>query len=173
MTDKEPEARFAGAKEFIDPRPSDEVCRAIGKVATEWALLEHYIDRTIWAVAGVSPEIGACLTSQFSSPRPRLAALSALCARRGLDQSIISSINAFAEKTRGLGGQRNRLLHDSWGMGKSSGTTYRLEVTADRKPVLEFKEVDMGAVVELAKMIRCQRFHYNDIDKQITSALSS
>jgi hypothetical protein len=170
MSDEE---RFAGAQELIDPHPTDEVCGAIGNVATEWALLEHYIDRTIWAVAGVSPEIGSCLTSQFSSPRPRLVALSALCARRGLYEEIISKINAFSEKVRKLGGQRNRCLHDSWGIGKPSKKTYRLEVTADRKPVLEFKEVDPSTVLELAKKIRAHRFEYNEIDKAIMAALAS
>ncbi len=93
--------------EFLDPVDIPlEILGAIGGVASQWALLEHYIDRTIWVLAGLDWEKGACLTAQLAHIGRRLDAVISLV--RLLDikddkkNKLAAALNSFAEATNQL-----------------------------------------------------------------------
>lgn len=59
MTETKPETG-----EFPPTHIDAEFAEVIGHVAAAWASIELNINIGIWVVAGLSPSLGACLTSQ-------------------------------------------------------------------------------------------------------------
>jgi len=106
----------------------------IARVVTGWAQLEHDIDGATWELANLydTPEIGACLTAQFTTVNARLNALISLARVRGIPDFQIGKLNKFRERVTGLADRRNRVAHDPWlsayGTGmKDLGKVYRLQ----------------------------------------------
>ena len=61
------------------PLPEDHPFYAlVGRVASEWAHLEHIIDLTIWKLLDVDDRLGACLTAQYPGVGHRLVTMT-LC----------------------------------------------------------------------------------------------
>src|SRR6266704_5852432 len=62
------------------PIPRDHPHLAlIGRIAVEWAAIEHQLDVIIWRLASLEPHVGACLTAQIMGVGPRFLTLIALC----------------------------------------------------------------------------------------------
>jgi hypothetical protein len=57
---------------------------AIAQVISVWARLEYDIDELIWELARLEPDIGACLTAQFSTVNARFNALLAVARLSGI-----------------------------------------------------------------------------------------
>lgn len=136
-----------------------EYAEAIGYVVTAWAKVEHDIDEMIWSSAGIEDhDIGACLTSQYSSIHARLNALLALATLKGEPESEITKLNRFQKRIASLSERRNRLVHDSWKTAwkfkeSRSTKTYRLQRTARAKLDHEYKPVSLEELVALRKDI--------------------
>lgn len=109
---------------------------AVGKVASNWSVFEHFVHSSLWVLAKVDDDAGACLTSQIAGPGRALDAFAALVRVRGGDDPLIKLINQFAAKTRTLGEKRNRAVHDSWNWNKDTGKSYRLQITAQKTLVM-------------------------------------
>jgi hypothetical protein len=148
-----------------------EVHAAIGAVAAEWSLFEHAINRFIWELAEVEDEVGACITSQIISIRGRLDAAISLCRLRGAPDGLLKDLNRFAEASNGLGRQRNRIVHDTWSYGLTTGKTYRLEVTADKRPVFEFKDHSESEILQTAIKLAENRAEWGKLATKILDAL--
>jgi hypothetical protein len=136
-------------------RPSEtelapEFYQAIGRVATEWALLEFLIDEAIWRLAGLSQETGACITSHLQSANRRMQALIALVRLRGGLPSHITSLNKTSSRMDELARMRNRFIHDTWSHREETGAHYRLNITAERMLDLAYKPVTQE---ELAQFV--------------------
>jgi hypothetical protein len=160
-------------KKFFDPNPPDELHMAIGRVSNQFALLEYYINRTIWKLAKVKPQLGACITAQIIPIAGRMNALETLAVARGLSKGTIADIRKFAGGAMDLGQKRNRILHDTWAIERRSKKTVRLEVTAKTNPVYRFKQEDAKHVLSVANEIQKARFKFNAIDETITAELRS
>lgn len=136
-----------------------DFAEAIGYVVTAWARVEHDIDEMIWSSAGIEDhDIGACLTSQYSSVHARLNALLALSTLKGEPASEIAKLNRFRDRVAGLSERRNRLVHDSWKtawnlQGARSSRTYRLQRTARAKLDHDYKAVSLEELAALRKDI--------------------
>jgi hypothetical protein len=124
-------------RKFIkDNADRQQLYAAVGKVASNWAVFEHMLHSSLWVLAKVGDEAGACLTSQIPGPGRALDAFVSLVRLHGGDESLIKTINQFSEKTRGLGDKRNRAVHDSWNWDRATGSPYRLEISARKRIVM-------------------------------------
>jgi hypothetical protein len=119
-----------------------EYADLIASIASCWATLEFYVNNSIWIVAAVDSQTGACMTSQIYTLQGRLAALLSLLKLHKAPSNLISRVNKFAENIRGPQENRNRVVHDIWLMdNRNPGSMGRLETTAPKK--LQFKVTDV------------------------------
>jgi hypothetical protein len=105
----------------------------------------------------------------------RLDALAALIhfldIKEDTRNKIISSLNSFNQESTGLSKKRNRYVHDTWSIGQTTKKTYRLEITAEKRPVFEFKENSAEDIINVAVEIQKLRWKYNAIEQRIFEAL--
>ena len=117
-----------------------EIAIMVGRIAAVWAETEFEINSSIWALAGVGPTIGACMTSQIYSFDARMKALLSLLKLRQAQQKLIDSANKFSANLRTPLELRNRAIHDCW-LWDTSGATYRLEIASPNKLRFELKNI--------------------------------
>lgn len=145
-----------------------EYAQAIGYVVAAWAKVEHDIDEMIWSSAGIEDhDIGACLTSQYSSVHARINALLALARLKGEPEAEITKLHKFSKRIADLSERRNRLVHDSWKTtwklrGVQSRATYRLQRTARAKLDHDYKPVSLDELAALKKEIEEAFSIFND-----------
>jgi hypothetical protein len=121
---------------------------AIGKVASEWAILEAIIDSVSIRLAGIGAMPGLCFTAQIAGPARKIDALISLAKHRGATADIIKKLNEFSENLRKASEQRNRYVHDFWLLDTpsdpirfeaSARTTVKLsEIPTPTRVLLEF-----------------------------------
>ncbi len=126
----------------------------IGRVAAQWAQLEHILDLTIWDLASIAPERGACITGQVMGARPRFQAIIALCMSCNLKKQIIDSTRELMNKTLNVGEDRNRMVHDAWYMELPSGKTFQFRTMPRKNPTYGLNEIDHSKLVELIARIK-------------------
>src|SRR3954467_10829696 len=75
-----------------DPPPYDESFNehmiALGRVAAMWADFEFLINESIWELANVERQVGACITAQLIGPAPRFRTLIALAHLRDANDAL-------------------------------------------------------------------------------------
>ena len=105
-----------GSQKTYIPLPENHPFYAmIGKVASQWAHLEHILDCTIWELLGSIPQVeAACVTSQLMGVRPRCQAIISLCTSRGIASELIVPVKRLMNDAHTAGDWRNRWVHDSW-----------------------------------------------------------
>lgn len=133
----------------------------MGRLASDWAVLEVLINDCIWRLAEVTPTAGACITAQIFNVTNRLHALIALMELRGFpDRPLIKQMRQFANDVREPAERRNRVIHDPVFMAPETGQVARLEITAQRKPVAEMKVVTEDALLSARRAVynACQDF---------------
>jgi hypothetical protein len=64
----------------------------VGRIASQWAYLDHMIDQAIWKLAEAQPALGACITTQLVSTPARLRVLVALLFLREGSEIVPSMI---------------------------------------------------------------------------------
>jgi hypothetical protein len=121
---------------------------AVGKVAASWSFFEAMLDISIWNLACMSKEFGACLVAQIAGSARKLDAIIALIKLKPEHEKKITELNKIAENSQRLGERRNRVVHDPW-MGDATGT-YRLEATA--RKILKLQPVAVSDD-EIGKLI--------------------
>jgi hypothetical protein len=109
----------------------DEHMKWLGHVSAIWASLELHVNMAIWELANVERQIGACITTQLSSPAARFRALNALVQVRGGERQMIGKITGFAERAGGLARRRNSYIHDTWVIEEEAGEVMRIHVTME------------------------------------------
>ncbi len=86
----------------------------IGRVAAEWAQLEHVLDLIIWDLTEGDKITNSCVTGQIMSHSPRFKAILALAEHRGYNKKTLSDIKSLRQKMFGVSEKRNRYIHDAW-----------------------------------------------------------
>jgi len=114
----------------------------IGRIAVIWSSTENALNFCIWAVAGIAPTLGACLTSQIYAMSGRWSALLALLKIRRAPQRLIDLVNEMAEASRGPLEIRNRTVHDAW-VWRPDGAVGRFEITAPKKLRFDIIEIPL------------------------------
>jgi hypothetical protein len=137
-----------------------------------WAMLEYYINNSIWALADIEPAIGACMTSQMYTMNARLSALLALLKLRRADQKIIDKVNKFAANVRDAQDARNRLAHDMWLLDRNNpGTMGKLRITADKTLNFDISAVSIEELKNDVGKISARRLEFAAIRDEIMAAL--
>lgn len=149
------------------------VYELIGHISSDWATLEHFINESIWALADVEPAYGACMTAQIYTIEGRFRALLALLKKRRADTHTIALVNKFAESARGPNDKRNRIIHDPWGFGILTGSTFRIEITAARKLVFQLRRVDIAELEKDQEAIHDCVDKFVDIRDRILAEIPS
>ena len=86
----------------------------IGRVAAEWAQIEHILDLTIWDLCAADHLLASCITGQIAGQYGRFNAIHALAAAKGFDKKMLDRIEHLSNTTAGLSKRRNRFVHDAW-----------------------------------------------------------
>ena len=126
---------------------------AIGKVASNWSVFERIVDSAIWGLAYAEDEAAACLTAQFAGTPSRFNALIALVKLRGGSTTMVEKIEAFHKASNALVARRNRVIHDPWVLERSSLRPYRLEISAQKHLIFEYRPMDTRSVLAIAEDI--------------------
>lgn len=88
---------------------------AITITTTSWSLFEKAVEGMIWDMAGLHPDIGSCLTSQFGQMRSRLMALGTLHTRMRGSAPISKRLRKLEGTSHEASERRNRAVHDPIG----------------------------------------------------------
>src|SRR5262245_49795918 len=138
--------------------PEDDPTYAlIGRVAAEWARLEHKLDVMIWKMANIPSAIGSCITGQMIGHRPRFNTLGALGAILGLSDRLLGDLEQLANSTSGLADERNRIVHDAWFIDTGTGHIAQFRSVLPRRKTSGFVDIDDAVVRTLLSKItkRC------------------
>lgn len=108
----------------------------VGRVAVAWSFFETHVNMTIWELADIEQQMGACITAQIIPIMPRFRAMVAIVELRGGTKKMIGKLNSMSSEADALSRRRNRFIHDP-AVADANGNPLRLEITADRK--LEFR----------------------------------
>jgi hypothetical protein len=103
----------------VKPADDHKIYSFVGRVASDWAHVEHLFDEIIWHLSGTDSIRGASITAQMLGVYPRCRAIMALLTttgkRRSLDvQWLITKTNELMQKSSDLSDKRNRIVHDPW-----------------------------------------------------------
>jgi hypothetical protein len=152
----------------------------IAYIISGWARLEYEIDALIWELAGLydDPDIGACLTAQFSNLGARFNALIALARLKGIAELNISKLNKFKESANGIADRRNRVAHDPWLAAyddklEKPKEVYRLQKTARGHLQHLYKSVSLDELRNLKNEIETAISRFGDLKHMIFRILYS
>ena len=135
-------------KVLPDFRGQDSHYQAIGKLASNWAAFEAILTSAIWQIGGIEDAIGACITPQIPSYEGKMKALVSILEVRGGFRKVIDDVNKFHKSIRPLATFRNRVVHDPAYFDPATGVPQRLEITADKMPVLAYRPAPTDDVLK-------------------------
>jgi hypothetical protein len=118
----------------------------VGRIASQWAALDHAIDQAIWKLAEISPALGACITTQLTSTATRLRVMWALLLLRDGSDPLIKKLEKFNAKMYVALEKRNRAVHDPW-CQLDSGEVGQIKIALNNKRNLTLAEVPIGLEV--------------------------
>jgi hypothetical protein len=106
----------------VKPPDDHKIYSFVGRVASDWAHVEHLFDEIIWRLGAQDEIKGACITAQMMGVYPRckaiVALLTAIGRRKSLDlKPLIDRTIELMNKASGPtspGDRRNRIVHDPW-----------------------------------------------------------
>jgi hypothetical protein len=117
------------------PLPDDHAFYAmVGRVASEWAHVEHLLDTMIWDLAGIRGAIGACITGEMIGAANRFKIIMNLLDLGSISPEIISEVEAAKNKAISVGNMRNRVIHDPWYIQKGTDTPSQFRTRPTTKP---------------------------------------
>ena len=157
------------------PRAPDfllEYAEQIAHGCNLWAMLEYYINNSIWALADIEPAIGACMTSQMYTTNAKLSALLSLLKFRRANQKIVDQVNKFSANVRTAQEARNRIAHDMWLVDRNDpGIMGKLRITADKTLNFDIYPIPLDELKKDVGKINASRLEFSVIREQIMDAL--
>jgi hypothetical protein len=140
---------------FNKPPEDHPLYAAVGRVAAEWAELEHNLDHIIWRLSGTSPHLASCITSQMIGHFPRFNAIKALVtAHPQLDHSgLLKLIEKESGKVSELAESRARRVHDAWFVEQGTGEPHQFKSMPRKKHVFGFHPEAMSDMEKLIAQI--------------------
>lgn len=140
------------------PAPADHpIHNLVGRVASNWAHIEHLLDIIIWEMLGAADPIGACITAQIMGAANRLEAIRALCKLKGIEGESISQINKIAGQIHIPQTRRNRIVHDPWYIGATTDDTAQFKAMPRDVHQYGIKPVGEAYIIETLEMIEKRR----------------
>jgi|SRR5208337_618732 len=126
----------------------------VGKIISNWAVLELAMDGLIWKISNVDMQEGACITAQIPNSARRLDAIISLVGLNGGSKPLVKQFKKFAEKLRTAQIKRNRITHDPWDADVHSGHFRRFEVSAANTLQFGYKVIEYDDLVKFAEEIK-------------------
>jgi hypothetical protein len=101
------------------PAEDHKIYSLIGRVANDWAHVEHTLDLLIWDLALVDPDRGSCITAQmlgvYNRCKTIIALLKLIAEKTGTDmRKHIAATTDVMNRQSEPGDKRNRIVHDPW-----------------------------------------------------------
>jgi hypothetical protein len=140
----------------------------IGRVAAAWAAFEYVVHVNLCLLADFPFETGACVTTQMGIHNV-LNAFSALVSISGASKKTMKEVEKFIGRTYLVAQKRNRAIHDTWMLGKDSKQHYRLELTAYKRLVYEFKVEDDSVLLATLSDIKDHISRFTKLYEMVTS----
>jgi hypothetical protein len=138
---------------------SNEHLRAIGKVVTNFAILEHEISWFIWILLGLktgvdAQELAQILTSELRF-RNLIDLFGALYRHRVDEPARIEELKSLLGSLNEASKKRNIIVHSIWGAGSTGNQITRIKTTAKAKKGLKWQRDPMNVreIDEIADFI--------------------
>ena len=147
----------------------------VGHISSHWAGLEFLVDCTVWDLAKLPEQVGACITANFLSIYPKLKALAALSHLSGASDRTIKKLNRFRSELYQVSEKRNRAVHDYWIMQETRDgfQPVQLTITADGKPEFFFKPVSVKELKATGLEIDEKTKEFRKIREALENEISS
>ena len=135
-------------KKFIAPkvprvpmRPGQETTfgvgmaheKLVGRVAIEWARLEHMLNEILWSCLQLSFEDGRTLTGRADTTT-RIALLRTIAPRHLTNEDKLEALLVALDTIDAVRDDRNFIVHGSWGRIWPEGTPIAASFRAKSKP---------------------------------------
>ena len=143
----------------------------IGRVASQWAVLEAQIDGTIAYLADCSEAQMTCVTAQLIGPAKRMDALIALFTYRNGSKELRKKLKAFQGRLQQLGEDRNRVVHDPLILHDDTGQVRKLLATAKGELKYSFEPVSKEQMNSVAESIRNYGQEFIELKKSIQAEI--
>ncbi len=154
---------FEDETHFYPLKNGDPHYEAIGRVTSAWAFFEFHVNQAIWLLSALDDERGACVTSHIYNISARIKALLALIELMDRDypepvevngkpreyslRDIINKLKKLSNKqVEPISRERNRIIHDTWMYGKTTGSIAQIRATANRKLDYGFRPADISEI---------------------------
>jgi hypothetical protein len=115
---------------YKEPAADHPIYNLIGRNAAKMGRFEHEQDRIIWKLAGVSDEIGACLTSATLGYGNRFHVIVGLMKTLGIKNGIVERMAKLGRVVSDAAEERNRYIHDAWLEEASSKTLHQYKAVS-------------------------------------------
>jgi hypothetical protein len=112
---------------FKKPPKDHPLYAAVGRVAAEWAELEHRLDEIIWRLSGTTSPLASCITGQMIGHFPRFNTIIALVSLNRGSPELIKLIKAQQGKVSDLAESRARRVHDAWYVDLDTGEPHQFQ----------------------------------------------
>jgi hypothetical protein len=159
--------------EYSIPKDDDEHYTIIGRVASNWALLETMIDGAIANLANCGEQEMTCVTAQLIGPARRMDALIALFRYQGGSTELRKELKAFQGQIQQLGEDRNRVVHDPLFVKNATGEMHKTTATAKGELKYSFDPVSKEKMATVATAIREATYTFIDLRGKIDAEMNA
>jgi hypothetical protein len=168
-------------------RDDHQIYSFVGRVASEWAHLEHTLDLIIWELAGIDQQDGACITAQMMGAIPRYRTILTQLRHKvrvnsDLDK-FLSKINKLQGDTHDPQEERNRIVHDPWYVTFEWGanltgrfgpeTPAQFKSMPHKSPRFGIVDADMEKIEKTLEQIKQLASRADAIRQEISAALEA
>jgi len=143
----------------------------VGRVASEWAHLEHALDTIIWDLSDTDQRTGSCITGNLLGHWSRVNAIHALVAHKGGSDELLKRIETFGNRVSSLAKKRNRFVHDAWYIDDEGTATQFVSYSAKERK-FGHKDIDEGTMRTVCEDIRNKIKELRSIRNEISEEIS-
>jgi hypothetical protein len=145
---------------------------AVGRIASEWSHIEHLLDQTIWDLAGINAQVGACITSQIMGVGPRCKAIITLGIGCGMSKSLQKKFRTLMSDSYSTAVYRARAVHDPW-YASLSGKPAQFKAMPYDDPRFGIKDVEQSDLDEDLKKILALQNRANELRVKLAAELAA
>lgn len=155
------------------PLPEDHPFYAlVGRVASEWAHLEHIVDLTTWELLGVDNRLAACMTAQYPGLPARCNAVCSLGIARGLTKEQVKPFRNLKNEAYDEADWRARWVHDPWFVQEGTQPAqFRAMPAVD--PRFGLQAISEDEIQETIREIKALQQQARNARKAVLDALAS